>query len=128
MSSFAQFINGINEEIRNTEVLTIATIAESLKKAVPYAYRAILNHVEGTMITVIREWAEAVYKLKDVARNFEEIIISTLEDAKKSLANTPNILEILKRSSVVDSGASGFVSFLEGVVDFLKDKNIIKLK
>ena len=125
---FAQFINGINEEIKDTEVFTTVNFAETLKKAVPYAYNAILNPVEGTMITVIREWVEAVYKLKDVTRNFEEIVIRTLEDAKRSLANTPNLLEILKKSSVVDSGASGFVSFLEGVVEFLKDKNIIKLK
>jgi len=125
---FAQFINGINEEIKDTEVFTAANFAETLKKAVPYAYNAILNPVEGTMITVIREWVEAVYKLKDVTKNFEEIVIRTLEDAKMSLANTPNLLEILKKSSVVDSGASGFVSFLEGVVEFLKDKNIIKLK
>ncbi|MGH4141085.1 DAK2 domain-containing protein [Clostridium sp.] len=125
---FAQFINGINEEINATEVLTIVTFAEVLKRAVPYAYRAILNPVEGTMITVIREWSEAVYRLKDVTKNFEEIITSTLEDAKKSLANTPNLLEILKKHSVVDSGASGFVSFLQGIVNFLKDKNIIKSK
>jgi DegV family protein with EDD domain len=125
---FAQFINGINEEINDTEVLTILTFAEALKRAVPYAYSAILNPVEGTMITVIREWSEAVYRLKDVTKNFEEIITSTLEDAKRSLANTPNLLEILKKYSVVDSGASGFVSFLQGIVNFLKDKNIIKLK
>ncbi|MBZ9623519.1 DegV family EDD domain-containing protein [Clostridium sp. FP2] len=125
---FAQFINGINEEINDTEVLTISTFAEALKRAVPYAYKAILNPVEGTMITVIREWSEAVYKLKDATKNFEEIIISTLEDAKISLASTPNLLGILKKHSVVDSGASGFVSFLQGIVNFLKDKNIIKLK
>jgi len=125
---FAQFINGINEEISDAESITIVNFAETLKRAVPYAYKAILNPVEGTMITVIREWSEAVYRLKDVTKTFEEIITKTLEDAKLSLANTPNLLEILKRSSVVDSGASGFVSFLQGVVDFLNDKNIIKLK
>lgn len=125
---FAQFINGINEEIKENEVLTAATFAESLKKAVPYAYKAILNPVEGTMLTVIREWVDSVYKLKDVTKNLEEILIITLEDAKRSLKNTPNILEILKKCSVVDSGASGFVSFLEGVVDFIKDKETIKLE
>lgn len=125
---FAQFINGINEEISQVDTLNTATFAETLKKAVPYAYKAILNPIEGTMITVIREWAEAVYKLKDIAKNFDELLILTLEDAKVSLAKTPNLLEVLKKSSVVDSGASGFVSFLEGVVDFIKDKNIIKLK
>ncbi|MGH4050253.1 MAG: DAK2 domain-containing protein [Clostridium sp.] len=124
---FAQFINGINEEISDKEPLTMASFAETLKNAVPYAYKAILNPIEGTMITVIREWAEAVYKLKDVTESFEAIIIKTLEDAKSSLANTPNILEILKKASVVDSGASGFVSFLQGIVYFLKDKNITKL-
>ena len=113
---FAQFLNGINEEISDKEPLTMVTFAETLKNAVPYAYKAILNPIEGTMITVIREWSEAVYKLKDVTDSFEAVIIKTLEDAKSSLANTPNILDILKKSSVVDSGASGFVSFLQGEI------------
>lgn len=122
---FAQFINGINEEMsQKAEKLSISSFVESLKGAVPYAYNAIMNPVEGTMVTVIREWVEAVDRLKDVARNFEDLIIRTLEDARKSLADTPNKLEILKKSSVVDSGASGFVLFLEGVVKFLQNKDI----
>lgn len=124
---FAQFINGINEEISKIEDLTVDTFAESLIKAVPYAYNAIANPVEGTMITVIREWSEAVYRLKDVIKNFETLINSTLDEAKISLANTPNLLQVLKKSSVVDSGASSFVNFLEGIAAYIKDKSIVKL-
>lgn len=124
---FAQFINGISEEIRDIEILNIQNFAEIIKRAVPYTYRAISNPIEGTMITVIREWAEAVYKLKDDVKNFDEIITRTLEDAKRALANTSNLLEVLKKSSVVDSGANGFVIFLEGVASFLRYKNVIKL-
>lgn len=122
---FAQFINGINEEIsQSTEGLSVNSFVESLKKAVPYAYNAILNPVEGTMITVIREWVEAIDRLKDATKSFEELIIRTLDDARKSLEDTPNRLEILRKSSVLDSGAKGFVIFLEGVVEFLKNKNV----
>ncbi|WP_435788974.1 DAK2 domain-containing protein [Clostridium sp.] len=80
---FAQFINGINEEMKNVEILTTEAFVEIFKKAVPYVYSAILNPIEGTMITVIREWVEAVYKFKGITKNLEEIIIRTLDDAKR---------------------------------------------
>lgn len=119
---FAQFINGINHEIKTNEKVTLDHLIESMHLAVPYAYSAIMEPVEGTMITVIREWSEAMNELKNTAANLEELAIRSLEAAKRSLANTPNLLEILRISSVVDSGAFGFVTFLEGIAHFVANK------
>ncbi len=124
---FAQFLHGINEEFKDFENCTIKSFAETLKKAVPYAYNAILNPIEGTMITVIREWVEAIYHLKDVRITFEEMITQALDAARKALENTPNQLSTLKKASVVDSGGNGFVLFLEGMVNFLQRKEVEQL-
>lgn len=119
---FAQFLNGVNCEINKMETITRETLAESIYRAVPYAYNAIMNPVEGTMITVIRDWSECLYKLKNTMNEVEEYMLHGLEAAKQSLANTPNLLEVLKKSAVVDSGAFGFVLFLEGVLTFVRNK------
>lgn len=120
---FAQFINGINNKIKEVEVIDADSLLVAINKAVPYAYSAIMEPIEGTIITVIREWAETMYSLKKTDVNKEEFISASLEAARKSLANTPNLLEVLKKSSVVDSGACGFVTFLEGVFEYIRNKN-----
>ncbi|MFW6320157.1 MAG: DAK2 domain-containing protein, partial [Bacillota bacterium] len=55
---FAQYINGIVDELEDKDHLDMETFADAVKNAVPYAYKAISNPVEGTMITVMREFSE----------------------------------------------------------------------
>ncbi len=125
---FAQFINGVNEAMDDKEELSIHRFAAILKNAVPYVYSGIMSPVEGTMITVIREWVESIYIMKDKVRSFEELMSKTLQFARKSLERTPEQLEVLKKASVLDSGAAGFVAFLEGAAGFLKHKDVGRLK
>jgi len=120
---FAQFINGINDKIKEVEVIDADSLLESINKAVPYAYSAIMEPIEGTIITVIREWADTMCRLKKNGVNKEEFISASLEAARQSLENTPNLLDVLKKSSVVDSGACGFVTFLEGAFEYIKNKS-----
>ena len=89
-------------------------------RAVPYALKAIVAPVEGTMITVIRDWAEAIYGKRTETEDFEELIAVSLEEAKRSLAGTTARLEALSRAGVVDAGAKGFVDFLEGIHGYIK--------
>lgn len=116
---FAQYINGITMSLEDTESLSLKDFADSVKKAVPYAYDAIATPVEGTMITVIRDWADAVYALRESAIDFVDILSKPLEVAFKSLLDTPNKLKVLKDANVVDSGAKGFVHFIEGFLNYI---------
>lgn len=115
----AQYINGIFLSLMDDEMITISSFAETVKNAVPYAYQAISNPVEGTIITVIREWADAVYSHKDLSTSFSELFSKSLITANKSLEATTSRLKVLKDSKVVDSGAKGFVYFLQGFATFL---------
>ncbi len=117
---FAQFLYGFSNEIPNNNNLSISDFAEIIKKAVKYAYEAIANPVEGTMISVMREWAEYVYKIKDKFQDFNALIADSYNKAMEALMDTPKKLEILAKSHVVDAGAKGFVLFLEGMIDFFK--------
>jgi DegV family protein with EDD domain len=116
----AQYINGIFLSLMDEETITIPSFAETVKNAVPYAYQAISDPVEGTIITVIREWADAVYSHKDLSANFSELFSKSMITANKSLEATTSRLKVLQDSKVVDSGAKGFVYFLQGFATFLR--------
>ena len=115
---FAQFLYGFSNEIKSDETIDIQSFAESMKKAVAYAYDAIANPVEGTILTVIRDWADYIYLLKDRFDDFIKLLVEAYNRALESLAATTKKLEVLARSHVVDAGAKGFVFWLEGIKDF----------
>jgi hypothetical protein len=124
---FAQFLYGFSNEITDEKNLTVDDFAELVKKGVKYAYEAISNPVEGTMISVMREWADYVYYLKDKIKNFNQLIIQSYSKAEEALRDTPTKLEILAKNHVVDAGAKGFVVFLEGMIDFFQHGELKKL-
>lgn len=134
---FAQFIYGFSDRLdEKRDDITVEDFSNALKNAVLYSYESISNPVEGTMITVMREWAESVDKLKDKFHDFNELIFESLVSAKKSLEDTPKKLEVLAKAKVVDAGGKAFVHFLEGMTDFfrhgeirsiLKARNVVKV-
>jgi uncharacterized protein len=79
------------------------------------------------MITVIREWAEHIQKVKDKFTDFNQLITESYKSAMQSLAETPAKLEVLAKAKVVDAGAKGFVVFLEGMIDFFKHGEVKRI-
>lgn len=124
---FAQFLYGFSNEINDDELLNIEKFATILKKAVIYAYESIANPIEGTMITVIKDWAEFIYQIKDKTDDFIDLIIQSYEKALESLKETTNKLEVLAKNNVVDAGAQGFVFFLEGMITYFKENSLKNL-
>jgi uncharacterized protein len=123
----AQFLYGFSNELEDREQITLKDFAISMKKAVEYAYNAIAEPVEGTIITVLREWAEFIYMLHEKFENFEQLLRESLIKAQESLAKTPEMLKILATSNVVDAGAKGFVIFLEGIIEFFQKHTLKKI-
>ena len=114
----AQFLYGFSNEIQSGQPLDIKNFAESMKRAVTYAYEAIANPVEGTILTVIKDWADYLYALKDIIDDFIKLLLEAFQKAQQSLEETTQKLTVLARNHVVDAGAKGFVVFLEGILDF----------
>ncbi|HOW32290.1 MAG TPA: DAK2 domain-containing protein, partial [Bacteroidales bacterium] len=123
---FAQFLYGFSNEIVNELEFTIENFAKSVRNAVSYAYEAIANPVEGTIITVMREWAEFIYAVKELFDDFVELLVNAYQKASESLKETTQKLEQLAKNNVVDAGAKGFVLFLEGMIDFFKNRHEIR--
>ncbi len=116
----AQYINGIFMSLRDDAKVSVSSFAQSVWDAVPHAYNAISEPVEGTIITVIRDWAEAVYRHKDHAEDFHELLSKPMVTASESLKATTGKLKVLEDARVVDSGAKGFVYFVEGLTEFIR--------
>lgn len=125
---FAQFINGLKKSLSSEDSINVSGFAAAVEKAVDYTYQGMSNPVEGTILTVMKDWAESLKKLKHKSDDFSEIMEESLETAVKSLLETKNKLKVLRDADVVDSGAQAFVYFLEGIVRFIKDGSLKELK
>jgi DegV family protein with EDD domain len=124
---FAQFFHGLSMETLNKPIITLPEFAESVKKSIPYIYEAIANPVEGTMLTVIKEWSDFLNTKKEGIHDFKNIIIDSIVVLENSLAETTLKLKELNKSGFVDAGAKGFVLFIKGIIDFIKNGNIRNL-
>lgn len=124
---FAQFLYGMSMEIGNLRTITIVQFAESIKNSVRYIYEAVSNPVEGTMLTVIKDWANYIYENRFRITDFNEMFISSLVILNKSLIETKSKLAVLAKANVVDAGARGFVFFVEGITDFILNSNLKEL-
>ncbi|MFN8240217.1 MAG: DegV family protein [Bacteroidales bacterium] len=124
---FAQFFYGLSNEIGNLRTVTLREFAESVQRAVRYVYEAVSNPVEGTMLTVIKEWAEYIYKSWQRYTDFNELLLSSYEVLKTSLVNTKTKLKVLAKNNVVDAGAKGFVLFVEGIIEYIQTRNVKEL-
>ncbi|MBR6503303.1 MAG: DAK2 domain-containing protein [Clostridia bacterium] len=119
---FRGFSKGIGDE----EFVTPKNLAAAFKIGVESAYKAVMKPTEGTILTVARiasERATAAYKSgEDVLGVFE----AALAGAKKALAETPDLLPMLKKAGVVDAGGQGFVIILEGMLSVFRDGVMIE--
>jgi uncharacterized protein len=124
---FAQFLYGMSMETGNFKTITISQFAESIKNSIRYIYDAVSNPVEGTMLTVIKDWANYIYENRFRITDFNEMFISSLSILNKSLIETKSRLAILTKANVVDAGARGFVFFVEGITEFISNRNLKEL-
>lgn len=125
---FAQFVNGMYMELEDKEDIEVLGFAKAVKKAGEYAHRAISDPVDGTMVTVISDWANSLCSLGEEIKDFSQLFTDSLKVALISLNETTNKIQVLKDANVVDSGAKGFVHFIEGFLNFIKTGEVTNLK
>jgi len=124
----AQFFQGLAEATKGKVRLSTETFAQAATKAAEQARKAISHPQEGTIITVMKDWANHLAENAHHTPDFAELFKKSLSKAKDSLAKTPDKLLILKKAGVVDAGAQGFVNILEGIVNFIEFGKIKSLK
>ena len=99
-------------------------LTHAVREASETAYKGVLKPVEGTILTVSRAVADAT----EMARREDDDLLLILEHivtaAKEAVANTPNLLPVLKQAGVVDSGGQGLAVILEGMLRYLHGESL----
>lgn len=122
----SQFFRGLYVAIKeiNKDILNVDDFLKVLISGYKVAYKAVTDPVEGTILTVVREAACNTEEHRKEFKDINSMMTFYLEQAKISLNNTPNLLPVLKEAGVVDSGGTGFVRIVEGMVLALEGKLI----
>ena len=121
---FASYINGLSDAL-DQELIDLNLFISLTEKAYQAAYHSINTPVEGTMITVMRAWMNALREFKKATSEAIDLLIQSYEVIKEELAKTPEYLKVLKDNHVVDAGAKGFVHFIEGFIKAFKGEEVL---
>lgn len=121
----SQLWKGFSLPLRGHEVFDAPLFARACASAVDLAYKAVVTPVEGTILTVARESMEAVISRAEDESDLRRLLEIMVETARASLQRTPELLPVLKKAGVVDSGGQGFVYLLEGMLHFLRGDSVI---
>ncbi|HEX6109001.1 MAG TPA: DAK2 domain-containing protein [Ktedonobacteraceae bacterium] len=120
---FSQILRGLAQGLEKKQTFSALDLALALDEAQRLAYRAVIKPVEGTILTVVRETAEAAMtsakRGDDLVTMMQEAIIA----ARQSVARTPDLLPTLKQAGVVDAGGQGFCTILEGVWHYIRGES-----
>ena len=120
----SQLFRGMSQHIANKKEVNAKEFADAIQNGVSIAYKAIIKPVEGTILTVAREAAEAGLKAAENTTSVVEVMEAIYVEAQASLKRTPDLLPILKEVGVVDSGGQGLVCVYQGFVAALKGEKI----
>jgi hypothetical protein len=120
---FTQYLLGISLELDDSLRVTAQSFSESAVKAIKHVYDSLVEPVEGTMLTVIKDWADALLKQSNKTNDVYELLQDAYREALSSLEKTPAKLKVLADAKVVDAGAKAFVYLLEGILEYLKKGN-----
>ena len=120
----SQLFRGMSQYIADKKEVDAKEFAEAIQNGVSIAYKAIIKPVEGTILTVAREAAEAGLKAAENTSSVVEVMEAIYVEAQASLKRTPELLSILKEVGVVDSGGQGLVCVYQGFVAALKGEKI----
>lgn len=121
----AQYFQGLSDSSRDYQVLDARRLAKVSKAAAESAWGAMTNPVPGTLPTVLEDFADELTKrANEGVEDLRELMAQGLKRAKKSLADTPKKLAVLRDAGVVDAGGQGFVDFLEGIWQFTRSGKV----
>ena len=120
----SQLFRGFSKVIKETEEIDVETLAKACVKAKETAYKAVMKPKEGTILTVARGIADKAEELQRRTKDLEEFIPKLIEHAEEVLAQTPEMLPVLKEAGVVDSGGQGLLEVIKGAYDAFLGKEV----
>ena len=112
----SQLLKGLASTVASHDEIDTKLFAKGLKTGVEVAYGAVNKPKEGTILTVARVTAEHAQSIAKKSLNIISFMESLIAKSEEILAQTPDMLDVLKKAGVVDSGGYGFVCILKGLL------------
>ena len=118
----SQIIRGLAEGLEGHREFGVAQFGTALERAYQVGYKAVTNPVEGTILTVARDAGEAAQAAQAHVASVEDLIAQVVDATRESVANTPNLLDVLAEAGVVDAGGQGLHVIYEGLLRSLRNE------
>lgn len=118
----SQIFRGFSKKLADKQTLTAQDLADGFAAGAETAYKAVMKPTEGTILTVVREGAQAGLNTAKSSDDVLAVMDAVYEAAKAALATTPDLLPVLKQVGVVDSGGQGLTFVLEAFNDSLNGR------
>ncbi len=122
----SQFFRGIAKGLKGKAACSAADFSLALKMGSDAAYKAVMNPTEGTILTVAKEAASCAVLKAESTDDVCEVLEYAVQKGNKMLSRTPDMLPALRDAGVVDAGGQGWIFFLEGALNVLKNGEVIK--
>ena len=120
----SQIFRGFCKDIKDKNELGLEDIASGFTRSVETAYKAVMKPKEGTILTVARGMAEKAVELLSTEDDIAEYVEKIIEYGEEVLAQTPEMLPVLKEAGVVDSGGQGLIEVVKGILKGLKGEAV----
>lgn len=120
----SQLLRGFTKEIREHDEIDAVILAKACDRAAATAYKAVMKPKEGTILTVAKGVAQKAAELAETTEDLEIFLPEVIRHAEEVLAQTPEMLPVLKEAGVVDSGGQGLLEVLRGAYDAFLGKEV----
>ena len=110
----SQLLRGFTKEIREYQEIDAAVLARACDRATATAYKAVMKPKEGTILTVAKGASQKAQEMAETTEDLEVFLSEVIKYAEEVLAQTPEMLPVLKEAGVVDSGGEGLIEVLHG--------------
>lgn len=121
----SQLLRGFARSLSQKQTLTASDLAEALREASDTAYKGVIKPVEGTILTVARECADAAQQVAQEQGDLLVVVDYIIGQTKQAVARTPSQLAVLAEAGVVDAGGQGFFTILEGMFRYLQGRTVV---
>ena len=115
----SQIIRGFSRAVEKKDFINANDFAASMVEGARTAYKGVVKPVEGTILTVCRESADAATIAATQSDDLRVVITKTVDAARMSVVKTPMLLPVLREAGVVDAGGQGLLVILEGALKYL---------
>jgi len=123
----SQILRGICEGLMEAEVFNPAAVSKALEKSKEVAFNAVRKPVEGTILTVLKDVADAASELATQGPDMQDFLLDLKSVAYASVRNTPELLPILKENGVVDAGGYGLALMMDGFISSITGQVSVEL-